>query len=76
MARDPIRVTIALFRTGPRDTERPVLEVAFDGRLDAGLNELQRNLGVADLDGGTYRVEVTVRDGTTSAARSARLLLR
>ena len=75
-ARDPVRITIALFRAGPRDTERPVLEVAFDGPLTAGLNELQRNLGVAELDGGTYRVEVTVRDGEQQAVGSGRLLLR
>jgi hypothetical protein len=76
VARDPVRIVIALYRAGPRDTEQAVLEVAFDGRLAAGLNELQRNLGVAELDGGSYRVEVTVRDGEADAVRSGRLLLR
>ena len=67
---------MAIFRVGARDTERPVLEVGFDGRLNAGLTEWQRDIGVAQLDGGTYRLEVTVRDGETSVVRSARLLLR
>lgn len=75
-ARESVRIAIAIFRSGPRDTERPVLELAFDGRLTAGLNEVQRNLGVAELDGGTYRVEVTMRDGAQVAVRSGRLLLR
>jgi hypothetical protein len=75
-ARDPVRIAVAIFRVGARDTERPVLEVGFDGRLNAGLTEWQRDIGVAQLDGGTYRIEVTVRDGEASAVRSARLLLR
>jgi hypothetical protein len=76
IARDPVRITVAIFRVGARDTERPVLEVGFDGRLNAGLTEWQRDIGVAQLDGGTYRLEVTVRDGETLVVRSARLLLR
>jgi hypothetical protein len=75
-ARDAVRISLALHRVGPRDTERPLLEQVFDAPLHAGLNELQRDIGLAELDGGTYRLEVTVRDGSASATRSVRVLLR
>jgi hypothetical protein len=75
-ARDAVRISLALYRVGPRDTERPLLEQVFDAQLHAGLNELQRDIGLAELDGGTYRLEVTVRDGEASVVRSARVLLK
>jgi hypothetical protein len=75
-SRDAVRVSIALYRVGPRDTERPLLEQVFDAQLHSGLNELQRDIGLAELEGGTYRLEVTVRDLAASATRSARVLLR
>jgi hypothetical protein len=75
-ASEAMRVSLALYRLGPRDSERPLLELAFDARVTAGLNELQRDIGLGELDGGTYRLEVTVRHGEVSTVRSARVLLR
>ncbi len=69
------RVTIALFKGGAGDNERPVLEVAFDASISPGLNEIQRTLGVEDLEPGRYRIEVGVRIGAANLSRSAPLLL-
>ncbi len=74
---DSVRTTVALHKVGVR-REEPAFEVAFGGRLGAGLNEVQREIGVDRLDAGAYRIELVVRDLLTGAEarRSARLLLR
>ncbi|MCB9505563.1 MAG: hypothetical protein H6692_05405 [Gemmatimonadales bacterium] len=74
----PVRTTIRLFRVAGRGGERPALEVAVDGEVGRGLTEFQRELGVARLETGRYRVEVEMSDPVAGATarRSARLLLR
>jgi hypothetical protein len=70
------RITIALHRIGARGDARPALEVTFDGRIERGLSEWQRDLGARQLDDGEYRVEVVVRADEVEVRRQGRLLLR
>src|SRR5690606_19923663 len=76
IARD-VTLTVALFRLGRQESERPVLEVSTKGTVEAGLSEWQRNLGVEHLEAGSYRMEVIVADaaGEVSVSRSATLHL-
>lgn len=75
--RAEVSTRVALSEVGARG-EKPAIEVAFTGPLTAGINELQRELGISRLDKGEYRLELTVSDRASgeSATRSARLLVR
>lgn len=72
-----VTVTVALFRLANTSRETPVLEVSNSGQIAAGLTEWQRNLGVEQLEGGSYRIEVSIsgaEDGPV-VKRSAKLYL-
>jgi hypothetical protein len=77
VARAQATIGVALYRVSARG-ERAELTVEFATRLGAGLTELQREVGIERLDGGEYRLEVTVRDPASGAAasRSVRLLVK
>jgi hypothetical protein len=75
-AHEAARITVTLHRIGARGDARPALEVAFEGRVAAGLSEWQRDLGVQHLDDGEYRLEVAIAVGDLVTRRHARLLLR
>lgn len=70
-------VTVALFRLSTGDRETPVLEVSNSGQVATGLTEWQRNLGAEQLEGGSYRIEVSVSEagGGSAVKRSATLYL-
>src|SRR5690606_28054047 len=57
--------TIAFHRLDRRGGEAPALEVSISGRLNPGINLVQRELGVDQLEAGGYRIElaVTLLDG-------------
>jgi hypothetical protein len=76
-ARDDLRTTVALYKSDGR-SEEPALQIAFTGRVAAGLTEELREVGIGRLDGGRYRVEVVLtdpRDGAT-VRRSGELLIK
>lgn len=77
-ARVKVRTTIRLLRTDRKGALSVALEVATEGELARGLTEFQREVGVAQLDAGSYRLEVELTDLGDGATvkRSARLLLR
>ncbi len=76
-ARDDLRTTVALYETGNK-SEEPALQIAFTGRVAAGLTEELREVGIARLDGGRYRVEVVLTDPSDGATvrRSGQLLVK
>lgn len=70
------RISVALYRLSSGDQETPVLEVIASAEVAAGLTEWQRNLGVAELEGGSYRIEVSLEDAEGARIkRSASLYL-
>ncbi|MEO8480383.1 MAG: hypothetical protein ABI542_12225, partial [Gemmatimonadota bacterium] len=77
-ARVSVRTTIRLLRTDRKGALSVALEVATEGELAKGITEFQRDVGVAQLDGGSYRLEVELTDLGDGATvkRSAALLLR
>jgi hypothetical protein len=76
-ARDDLRTTVALYKTDGK-SEEPALEIAFTGRVAAGLTEELREVGIGRLDGGRYRVEVVLTDPSDGATvrRSGELLVK
>ena len=74
------RMTIALTRTdqGPKALKTPALQITFTTDLRAGLSEVERQLDVTHLAGGSYRLDVVVSDrsGTAPVRRSAMLYLK
>lgn len=76
-ARDELRTTVALYKTDAR-SEDPALQIAFTGRVAAGLTEELREVGIGRLDGGRYRVEVVLTDPSDGATvrRSGELLVK
>jgi len=77
-ARGRVRTTIRLLRTDRKGVGKVALEVATEGELAKGLTEVQREVGVAQLDPGAYRLEVELTDlgDHVTVKRSAPLLLR
>lgn len=73
-----VRTTIRLLRTDRKGVPSVALEVATEGELNSGFTEYQREVGVAQLDAGSYRLEVELTDLGDGATvkRSARLLLK
>ncbi|HET9066302.1 MAG TPA: carboxypeptidase regulatory-like domain-containing protein, partial [Gemmatimonadales bacterium] len=61
-ARVKVRTTIRLLRTDRKGIDNVALEVATEGELAKGLTEVQREVGVAQLDPGAYRLEVELTD--------------
>ncbi len=76
VAREGVAITVRLFAVGVRG-EKPAIEVGFTTDLKAGINELDRLVGIDRLDKGEYRLEIAMhgQDGA-EASRSARLLVR
>jgi hypothetical protein len=77
VARDDLRTTVALYRTDGKSQE-PALQIAFTGRVAAGLTEELREVGIGRLEGGRYRVEVVLTDPSdgATARRSGELLVK
>jgi hypothetical protein len=72
--------TFKFFRTDqqPKDSSRAVLQIAFDGALKTGLNEVERRVDLSKLDAGRYRLEVTVTDtrAKITVTQSSPIVLR
>jgi hypothetical protein len=79
-ARAGIKTTIVLTRTdqGPRALKTPALQIAFSADVRKGLSEVERQLDVSRLDGGSYRLDVIVTDrsGNVTVRQSTMLLLK
>ncbi len=68
--------SIRVYRSDRRG-DSPAISVSIPGRLSTGINEVRREIGLGELDAGSYRLEVEVRTGNgVTAARSAPLVLR
>ena len=74
------KTTIALTRTdqGPKALQNPAMQITFSADLRAGVSEVERQLDVTRLGGGSYRLDVVVavRSGTVSVRQSAMLYLK
>ena len=75
-SRDNLRTAVAFYKTDGL-SEEPALQIAFTGRVAAGLTEELREVGIANL-AGRYRLEVVLTDPSDGATvrRSGELLIK
>ncbi len=68
-------IAIRVYRSDRRG-DTPAIAVTMPARLGEGINEIRREIGLSELDSGTYRLEVEVRAGGMVVERSTTLVLR
>ncbi len=68
-------IAIRVYRSDRRG-DTPAIAVTMPARLSDGINEVRREIGLSELDSGTYRLEVEVRAGGLVIERSTALVLR
>ncbi len=73
------RTRVSVFPEGAdRATAKPAMQIAFDSPMRRGLNEVERELGVAKLTSGKYWIDVEVTDAAThvTSRRSVRMYVK
>jgi hypothetical protein len=79
VARAGVKTVLVLYRVeaGPRNNT-PAFQLGFTGSIHEGMNEVEKELDVSRLDGGSYRLEVQLTDaaGALTVRQSAMLYLK